>query len=175
MTVMMKRIFGMAALAVVSMTLAAISGSCSHKSNAPVGNAGSANVDSAVPVSVGTTAYIPRATVFRMSGPYADHVAVTLDASGQLTYYPDPSDISDNSVPVYLGDGWWLNRQGLGANSVFTTWTMQEYAKLPSAPTPAEIKAHIMPDAAVTDFRSTSVLLPNAMKELSKIKAELPR
>lgn len=171
----MRRIFGLAALAVVAMMLAAISSGCSHRSTVSGSGSGNANVNGAVPVSVGSTSYIPRATVFRMSGPYADHVAVTLDANGQLTYYPDPSDISDNSVPVYLGNGWWLNRQGLGANSVFTTWTMQEYAKLPSAPTPAEIKAQIIPGAEVTDFRSTSVLLPNAMKDLSKIKAELPR
>lgn len=172
---MMKRIFGIAGIAAVTVMIAAVAAGCSHKSTASFNNSGQVDGNGAAPVSVGTTSYIPRATVFRMSGPYADHVAVTVDASGQLTYYPDPSDINDNSAPVYLGNGWWLNRQGLGPNSVFTKWTMKEYANLPSAPTPAEIKANIIPEAAVTDFSTTSVLLPNAMKELSKIKAELPR
>lgn len=142
---------------------------CSHKSTGADNN----NEITAMPVNGGGESFIPKATVFKMSGPYADHVAVTLDNNGELAYYPAPSDITANSVPVYLGDGWWLNRQGLGANSVFTTWTMAEYAKLSSTPSPAEIKAHIIPDARVTEFRKTSVAITDAMQNIARIKSEL--
>ena len=163
----MKKTMG---LAVAGILLASVSAGCSHKGASQA----AAVPEAASPVALtGGVAYIPRATVFRMSGPYADHVAVTLGADGNLTYFPAPTDISENSLPVYLGKGWWLNRQGLGPNSVFTSWTMAEYARLSSTPTAAQIKAHIIPDAHVTEFRSTSVLLPDAMQELSTIKAEL--
>ncbi len=164
----MKKMMG---LAVAGILVAAVSTGCSHKG---ASQAAADIQEAASPVALtGGVAYIPRATVFRMSGPYADHVAVTLGADGNLTYFPAPTDISENSLPVYLGKGWWLNRQGLGPNSVFTTWTMAEYAKLTSTPTAAQIKAHIIPDARVTEFRSTSVLLPDAMRDLSTIKSEL--
>lgn len=163
----MKKILIIAAAAGMAVMPVA----CSHKSIGADNN----NEITAMPVNGGGESFIPKATVFKMSGPYADHVAVTLDNNGELAYYPAPSDITANSVPVYLGDGWWLNRQGLGASSVFTTWTMAEYAKLPSTPSPAEIKGHIIPDARVTEFRRTSVPITDAMTKLSKIKTELPR
>lgn len=97
---------------------------------------------------------LPKPTAFKMSGDYSDNVAVTLDQQGNLTYFPAPTDITDASVPTPLGDGWYLNRQGLNANSVFTKWTFSEYRNLPSVPTPAEIKAAIIPGARVTDFKT---------------------
>lgn len=103
-----------------------------------------------------------KASAFRMSGDYANHVAVTLDASGNLTYFPGPGDISESSRPKQIGDGWWLNRQGLGPNSVFTKWTFEEYSKLPSVPSPAEIKAAIIPGAKVTEWRQLPITASEA-------------
>lgn len=97
------------------------------------------------------------ATVFKMSGHYADHVAVTLGSDGQLTYFPAPTDLTAASAPVEIGDGWWFNRQGLSANSVFTRWTFAEYRALPTVPSPSEIKAAIIPGARVTDFRQLPI------------------
>lgn len=161
----MKKILIIAAAAGMAVMPVA----CSHKSTGADTN----NEITAMPVNGGGESFMPKATVFKMSGPYADHVAVTLDNNGELAYYPAPSDITANSAPVYLGDGWWLNRQGLGASSVFTTWTMAEYAKLPSTPSPAEIKGHIIPDARVTEFRKTSVAITDAMQNIARIKSEL--
>lgn len=103
------------------------------------------------------TNMIPKATVFQMSGDYADNVAVTLGPDGNLVYYPAPSDISVYSKPLALGDGWYLNRQGLGPNSVFTKWTFYEYRTMEKLPTPDEIKAAIIPGACVTEFRELSI------------------
>ncbi len=99
----------------------------------------------------GPVSLLPKATAFRMSGDYANNVAITLDSQGNLTYFPAPSDISPASAPVALAEGWWLNRQGIGINSVFTKYTFDEYAALPTVPTVAELKAAIIPGARVTE------------------------
>lgn len=98
-----------------------------------------------------------RATLFKMSADYANNVAVTLGPDGQLRYFPAPSDINEDSKPLKVGEGWWLNRQGLGANSVFTKWTFEEYKNLKEVPTPGEIKAAIIPGAKVIEFRQLAI------------------
>lgn len=154
-----------------AVALLSVAAACSHK--AAETTQATAPAPATQPVAGPTTGYIPRATVFRMSGPYADKVAVTLDAQGNLTYYPAPSDITKSSMPVYLKDGWWLNCQGLSANSVFTDWTFTDYAALPATPSPSEIKAHIIPGAVVTAMERTAVPVTEAMQNLDKIKASL--
>lgn len=94
-----------------------------------------------------------RATVFRMSGDYADNVAVTLNDDGSLAYYPAPSDLGQYSAPLALEDGWYLNRQGLGPKSVFTTYTFEEYRNLPAAPSQSQLLEAVIPGAVVTEFR----------------------
>jgi len=94
-----------------------------------------------------------KATLFKMSGDYANNVAVTFGPDGNLTYFPAPTDLSAESVPAEVGEGWWLNRQGLGPNSVFTKFTFDEYRALKTVPTPDEIKAAVIPGARVTEFR----------------------
>lgn len=152
-----------------AVALLSVAAACSHKTAGTT----QATAPASQPVAGPTTGYIPRATVFRMSGPYADKVAVTLDAQGNLIYYPAPGDITEASKPVYLKDGWWLNCQGLSASSVFTDWTFSQYAALPETPTPAQIKAHIIPGATVTAMERTTVPVTQAMQNLDKIKANL--
>lgn len=118
----------------------------------------------------GGEAMMPRATAFRMSGDYADHVAVTLNPDGSLLYYPAPSDITANSAPYDLGDGWWLNRQGISANSVFTKWTFAEYAALKTVPTQQEIKDAIIPGARVTRMEQLPVSVSEALADPAACK-----
>lgn len=151
--------------------LLSVAAACSHKTAETT--QATAPAPAPQPVAGPTTGYIPRATVFKMSGPYADKVAVTLDAQGNLTYYPAPGDITKSSEPVYLKDGWWLNCQGISAGSVFTDWTFSQYAALSETPTPAQIKAHIIPGAVVTAMERTTVPVTQAMQNLDKIKANL--
>lgn len=156
----------------IMMGIAVMAVSCSHKNQttAPE-SAGTAQV----PVTGGEpAAFMPKATAFKMSGAYADKVAVTVNPNGVLTYFPSPSDITPASRPVYLGNGWWLNCQGIGPNSVFTSWSFDEYASLSATPTPSEIKAHIIPGAEVTEFFTSTVPLTEATSQLSKIKSQLP-
>lgn len=156
--------------------------SCSHKwgsvytpsdRNLPsekiVGNSPSSAPSEDRRVAVAPTGFrpvdmIPNATAFRMSGDYQNNVAVTLNSNGQLTYFPAPSDITADSEPISLGNGWWLNNQGLGQNSVFTKYTFAEYAALPSAPSTQQLILDILPGAKVTEF----IELPMKITEVSQ-------
>lgn len=113
---------------------------------------------------------IPKATAFKMSGDYADNVAITLDAAGNITYYPAVTDITINSMPVDLGNGWWLNRQGISRNSVFTTYTFRDYASLPSTPSREELKAAVIPGATVTEMIELPYSINEAQAKLPEIK-----
>lgn len=112
----------------------------------------------------------PNATAFRMSGDYANNVAVTLAPSGELIYFPAPGDITADSEPVELGEGWWLNNQGIGPNSVFTKYTFAEYAALPSVPSIEQLKQSIIPGAKVTDFMELPYKIGSANQNIEEIK-----
>lgn len=155
---------------ILTLTMGAVS--CSNK------NIVNYSADTAPTLKTDVTgsspdAYIPKASAFKMNGNYSDNVAVTIDASGNLIYYPGPGDISAASRPVELGDGWFLNNQGLGPNSVFTSWTFDEYARLGTAPAPQEIKNHIIEGSEVTEFRLLPVSINDARNNLQFIRTEL--
>ena len=114
--------------------------------------------------------YLPNATAFRMSGNYANNVAITLTDDGQLLYFPDPTDITADSEPVSLGEGWWLNNQGLGPNSVFTHYTFAEYASLPEVPSPEQLKLSVIPGAKVTDFMELPIKIGEANNNIEEVK-----
>ena len=114
--------------------------------------------------------FIPKATAFRMSGDFEDNVAVTLNADGELTYFPAPSDITADSRPVSLGDGWWLNNQGLSPKSVFTKYTFAQYAALTEVPSPSQLKKEIIPGAMVTQFIELPFDINQARNNLQEIK-----
>lgn len=113
---------------------------------------------------------MPKATAFKMSGNYADNVAVTIGPDGELTYFPAPSDISSASVPTSLGNGWYLNNQGIGNNSVFTKYTFEEYRNLPEVPSPQQLKEAIIPGARVTDMTQLPFTINDARDNIAGIK-----
>lgn len=106
---------------------------------------------------------LPKATAFRMSGDYMNNVAITLNSDGSIAYYPDPSDLSKSSIPYALADGWYLNRQGISANSVFTSYTFEDYMALQQPPSQQELLAAVIPGARVTDFIQLPVNLSEAL------------
>ncbi len=168
----MKRIFTFCA---IMMMIA----SCSHKN--AVDNADNSVVTKQAIIGGVTVGYrdshprnyIPNATAFRMSGDYADNVAVTLNSDGSLSYFPDPADITENSKPVSLGDRWYLNRQGISRGSVFTKYTFSEYSKLKSVPSIQELKAAIIPGAKVTEMRELPFSINDAQQNLDSIRSYL--
>ena len=144
-------------LAMMLLSSAVMITSCSKK------NVETVVVPELVPQA--TMNYMPKATAIQMSGDYSNNVAVTFDADGNLRYYPAPSDITASSRPVDMGDGWWLNTQGISAGSVFTTWTFDEYVALEKTPSTDEIKAAVIPGATVTAMRTLPYTLSEARKK----------
>ena len=151
-------------LSILTLTAVLFLGACSSKKETAT-----AEAPKTVPVMKGgEKAYaLPNATVFQMSGDYAGNVAVTLNADGSLAYYPAPTDITTLSAPVALADGWYLNRQGLGPNSVFTTYTFEEYGNLKETPTHQQLLEAVIPGAVVTAFKELPVSMSAAFSDPS--------
>lgn len=123
--------------------------------------------------SRGNSEAVLKASVFKMNGDYANQVAVGVNSSGDLTYFPAPSDITQSSCPVEIGDGWWLNRQGIAKGYKFTRYTFSEYSSLKKTPSPEEILKAIIPGAEVTEFRMLDIPSSEAMERLTEIKEDL--
>lgn len=118
----------------------------------------------------GTPADIPHATLYRMSGDYADHVAVTLGPDGTLQSYPAPSDIYEGCTPLPVGDGLWLDRRGISARSVFTRYTFAQYAALGEAPSPQTLLDSIIPGARVTAVYTLDITAAEAAADPAAVR-----
>ncbi len=125
--------------------------------------------DSMPPVPAPTHA-TAKATVYRMSGRYADNVAISLTPDGKrVLSYPAPSDLTENSTPINLGDGWWLSRCGITPNSVFTRYTYAEYRSLPKAPSAEELIKSVIPGACVTELRQLPMTPQQALADTTAV------
>lgn len=115
---------------------------------------------------------LPRAVIYKTNGDYNANVPVQLGADGQILSYPAPSDISaERSEPLPLAEGFLLDRRGLSARSVFTRYTYAEYAALPQAPTPAELKAAIIPGARITEMLTAPMTPSEAAADTAALNA----
>lgn len=123
--------------------------------------------------NVNTVNMQPNATAFRMSGDYYDNVAITLGPDGNLLYFPAPTDITADSAPLDLGNGWWLNRQGISPNSQFTKYTFAEYSSLADVPSPQQLKNAIIPGAKVTEFVELPMKFNEASQNLDAVREYL--
>lgn len=117
---------------------------------------------------------IPNATIFRMSGDYSGNVAITLNSDGTLAYYPDPSDITSHTAPYPLGGGWYLNRQGIGPDSRFTTYTFEQYGSLGKLPSHKELLNAVIPGAEVTEFIEIPMSFSQALSEPETCRQFIP-
>lgn len=95
---------------------------------------------------------LPSQRVYKMRDDYANLVPVTLDQGGNIVSYPDPIDVGDASKPVDLGDGWFLDRRGVGPNTAFTNYTYDEYHALKQVPSLETLKARIIARQAITEM-----------------------
>ena len=128
-----------------------------------------------LPVNSKPVSSLPRAVVYRMSGDYADNVPVTLRPDGTLLSFPAPTDISDNSRPVKLANGWWLDRRGVSNGTVFLRYTYSEYSKLPEVPSQNELKEAILPGARVVEAISLPMTLQEAIADTTAVNLYLSK
>lgn len=108
------------------------------------------NHDAVTAVGGGTkspVAMVAPVVIYKTRGNYNNLVPVRLDNSGsRIVSYPAPSDLIRNgkyATPVELADGYLWDRRGVSANSVFTDYTYDVYASMPSAPSVDEILKHV--------------------------------
>ena len=117
-------------------------------------------------------AYMPKAVVYQTSVPCPDNVAVGLNGSRTaIVNYPAPSDVSDQSVPIALTDGWWLDRRGVGSGSGFLNISYSSYAALPKPLSVDEMMSMLIPDAEVTRIERLPMTLQQAEADTAAVNA----
>lgn len=117
---------------------------------------------------------IPNATIFKMNGDYADNVGITLNEDGSILYYPDPKDITGSTSPYPIGNGWYLNRQGLSNNSVFTTFTFDKYRNLQTPPSHKELIESIIPGSGIEEFVEIPLSISDARNNPEACRKFIP-
>ena len=147
--------------------IAVVAGSC--RSSAPAATPAPVVAERPTRIDGMVSPAMRQCMIFRMSGDYADNVPVTVDANGQLLSYPAPGDLDENSVPVRLCDGWWLNCSGMSADAVFTRYTYADYTRLSATPTIEQIKAAIIPGARVTQVETIAMPLRQARADTAAV------
>lgn len=98
-------------------------------------------------------AFLPSVLIYKTSGNFTDNVPIQLNESRTaVVSYPAPSDITAESAPVKLADGYLLDRRGISSNTVFTTFTYSQYSRLTAAPTAEELMKAVIPGSQVTEI-----------------------
>lgn len=116
---------------------------------------------------------MPKAIVYKTSGDYSNNVSVTVSESGELLSFPAPTDIPTDATPVRLSSGWLISKVGISQNSVFTTFTFDEYRQLKRLPAPEEILNAIIPDSRVTATMPIPLTLEEALANPEKAESYL--
>lgn len=107
----------------------------------------------------------PQAVLYKMTDGCADLVPVTLSDDGtRVIRYPATSDIRPDSKPVHIGDGWYLDRMGVTDNTVFTTYTLDQYSSLPATPTADELMRAIKAGSKVTAIKRLNMTPQEALE-----------
>lgn len=120
--------------------------------------------------AVGTQSALPRAVVYRMNGDYINNVPITVSADGEsIVSYPAPTDLTPESMPLPVADGYLLDRRGINANTRFLRLTYEEYRALSQPPSIEQLKGDIIPDARVIDIHRLPITLNQALNDLPKV------
>ena len=86
--------------------------------------------------------------IYKTTCDYTLNIPITMnEEKDRILSYPDPSDIIQKGelmVPVKLKKGFLLDRRGVTSNSVFTSFTYQEYARLDSPPSLEQLQGSII-------------------------------
>jgi hypothetical protein len=86
--------------------------------------------------------------IYKTKANYSDKVPITLNESKNIIVsYPSPKDVFCNGIlalPQKIKKGYFLDNIGIGKNTVFTSYTFEEYSKLESAPTLEQLMKSII-------------------------------
>jgi hypothetical protein len=85
----------------------------------------------------------PPVIVYQTKADYFDKVPVTLsEDKSEVISYPGVKDVfykGELAYPTRLNDGYLLDNRGIDANSAFLKLTYEEYSRLETTPTKAEL------------------------------------
>ncbi|MCM1331975.1 MAG: hypothetical protein NC248_05135 [Bacteroides sp.] len=110
---------------------------------------------------------VPKAVVYRTNGDFIHNVPITLSVDRKnIVSYPAPTDLSENSLPVELADGYLLDRRGINANTAFTIYTYKEYSEMENAPSLKELKDAIIGGAEVVEIIVLPMTLSQALDNI---------
>lgn len=94
-----------------------------------------------------STMALPPVIVYKTTGDYFELVPITLNERGdRVVSFPAPSDLYTKgklALPVRLEKGYLFDQRGVNANTAFTSFTYEEYSKMESAPSTAELMNNI--------------------------------
>lgn len=121
----------------------------------------------------GNISALPKAIVYKTSSDFSNNVPVTVSESGELLSYPAPTDILAEATPVRLSNGWLISRVGINQNSVFTTFTFNEYRQLKQTPSHDELLKAIIPNSRVTATMQIPMTLEDALANPEKAESYL--
>ncbi len=86
--------------------------------------------------------------IYKTTKDYSNHIPIVLNESrDRIVSYPSMTDIYFNGVfakPTRLASGFLLDNFGISANSVYTSFTFEEYAKLEKVPSLQELMESII-------------------------------
>ena len=86
--------------------------------------------------------------IYKTTADYFFNVPVSMnEARDRIVSFPAPSDLYYNGEPALPGKlkkGYLLDRRGINANSVFTSYTYSEYAALEAPPSLEELHESII-------------------------------
>ncbi len=90
----------------------------------------------------------PPTIVYKTKQNYTNQVAVTLsEDKSRVIAYPHPQDIVKKSgqvKPTLLANGYLLDNQGINQRVALTSYTFEQYAALPKAPSLEQLKNSII-------------------------------
>lgn len=99
---------------------------------------------------------LPSVLIYKMKQDYSRNVPILMNSDkSQIVSYPDPSDLCPGgkcAYPTPLIEGFWLDNRGIGKNVVFLSYTYEEYAALPTAPSVSTLAEQIIDYYPLTEL-----------------------
>ena len=91
--------------------------------------------------------------IYKTSSDFSNFIPIGMnETKSKIVSYPGISDVSDNKRPILLDNGYLFDRFGLSVNSVYTSYTYEEYKDLPKQPSLKDLQARIIEKKPFTEM-----------------------
>lgn len=121
-----------------------------------------------------TVQKLPQTIIYKTKQDYSQFVPVQMDKERtKIVGYPSPQDLEKSGelqTPIILNKGFFLDRRGINANTVFIKVTYAEYAKMQKAPAISDMMEQIVDKYPFVEMYTCPDLKQNAgVDELNKV------